>query len=116
MADVPLETVIAFVEAASARRVGILARKNHDYAHATDAFANFTFTAQVAGVPVETVFLTLIGVKIARLRELVGAGKSPQNESVADTLDDLINYTDLYAAYAALATAKEGPPWWAAQQ
>jgi hypothetical protein len=77
----------------------LLERKNHDYAQDANPFSNFEHAAAVAGVPVETVFLVMIGVKIARLIELTSSGKTPNNESIRDTRIDLANYATLNAAY-----------------
>lgn len=41
----------------------------------------------------------LVGVKLARLRELTSAGKTPNNESIADTRTDLAMYAALWASY-----------------
>jgi hypothetical protein len=76
----------------------IMERKNSDYAQGDDAFSNFKFSAEFAGVTVEQAFRVLIGVKIARLKELMN-GKIPQNERVEDTLVDLSNYADLLVIY-----------------
>lgn len=76
-------------------------RKNHDYASDTNPYSNFEEAAAlVTGFtnPLDQVFAALIGVKIARLRQLT-AGKSPNNESVQDTRQDLAVYTALWASY-----------------
>ena len=77
---------------------GILQAKNHDYANSEDVFANFTLISQITGLSVEQVFFVFIGVKVARLKELF-KGKDPKNESIDDTLVDLINYTILLNIY-----------------
>ena len=71
--------------------------KSHDYATVDDPFSNFKLAADVAGVSTDTVFATLIGVKLARLRELL-AGKEPKHESIDDSLLDLSVYAALWAA------------------
>ena len=72
--------------------------KARDYAEAGNAFSNFEFAADVAGVTVEQEFLVMIGTKVARLREMA-SGKTPNHESVEDTLLDLANYAALSVAY-----------------
>ena len=76
-------------------------RKNADYARNDDPLSNFTEAAQVAAgfTGIDAVFATLIGVKLARLRELTRTGKAPNNESIADTRKDLAMYSVLWAAY-----------------
>jgi hypothetical protein len=71
--------------------------KNADYARDDDPLSNFTFAAGVAGCEVDTVFRVLIGVKLARLDELL-KGKTPQHESVEDSLLDLSVYAALWAS------------------
>lgn len=73
-------------------------QKNHDYAAEGDPFSNFTYAAQFAGVPVDTVFKVLMGVKWARLHELTRKD-APRNEPEQDTRQDLALYTLLWAAY-----------------
>ena len=74
-------------------------RKNQDYAEAGNPYSNFEFSAKIAGTSVDTVFRTLIGVKLARLDELL-KGKTAQFESIADTQLDLANYAALWASYS----------------
>lgn len=76
------------------------ARKNHDYAADANPFSNFEEAAAFAGVDADTVFRVLIGIKIARLKELQASGKAPANESVDDSRMDLIMYGALQRAYA----------------
>lgn len=71
--------------------------KSHDYATVDDPFSNFKLAADVAGVPVDTVFRVLLGVKLARLRELLN-GKEPKHESIDDSILDLSVYAALWAA------------------
>lgn len=71
----------------------LLASKNHDYSETQDAFANFKLAAHIAGIPTEQTLLTLLGMKLARLNQLMGKGKHPKHEAVEDTLMDIINYT-----------------------
>lgn len=71
----------------------MLASKNHDYSETQDAFANFKLAAHIAGIPTEQTLLTLLGMKLARLNQLLGKGKQPKHEAVEDTLMDVINYT-----------------------
>ena len=73
--------------------------KAHDYAEDDNVFSNFEFAAQVAGVKTEQVFAVLLGVKVARLGQLIGNNKKPNFESIDDTLLDTMNYAGLLKAY-----------------
>jgi hypothetical protein len=72
--------------------------KNHDYAKESNPYSNFEMAARVAGCSVDTVFRVLIGVKLARLDELL-KGKEPKHENIDDSLLDLSTYTALWASY-----------------
>src|SRR5687767_14738099 len=77
-------------------------RKNEDYASEGNPYSNFEFAGGLAAMfsdPTDMAFATLIGVKLARLAELKGKGKTPKNESVADTFLDLSVYASLWASY-----------------
>ena len=76
----------------------IATRKAEDYAEVDNVFSNFEFTADIAGVDVDTVFMVMLGTKMARLRELHSGG-APNFESIEDTLMDLANYAALSVAY-----------------
>jgi hypothetical protein len=76
-------------------------RKNADYASDGNPYSNFEQAAHVVDgfSGVDAVFAALIGVKLARLRELTSAGKTPNNESIDDTRTDLAMYAALWASY-----------------
>lgn len=86
-------------------------RKNEDYASAGDPYSNFKAAGALAAQftdPTDIAFATLIGVKLARLAELKGKGKSPRNEGVQDTLLDLAVYAALWASYTYPLTQERG--------
>lgn len=73
--------------------------KSHDYATDDNPYSNFDFAATVAerfGEPHDHVFATMVGIKLARLGELLGRGKTPKHESIDDTFLDLANYVVLW--------------------
>lgn len=74
-------------------------KKNHDYANDHNPFSNFEEAAAFAGCPVDMVFRVMIGIKIARLKELQASGKQPNNESLDDSQFDLVMYGGLQRAY-----------------
>lgn len=82
-----------------AEALDLVELKAHDYAEDDNVFSNFEFAAQVAGVTTEQVFAVLLGVKVARLGQLIGKDKVPNFESVSDTLLDTMNYAGLLKAY-----------------
>ena len=73
-------------------------RKSHDYADDDNVYSNFEFAAGTAKVKVMQTFLVLIGVKLARLGQLLG-GKEAKNEGINDTLLDLCTYCVIMYAY-----------------
>jgi len=78
-------------------------KKNQDYASDSNTYSNFEFAATYAQVPLYKVYLVLEGIKTARLHELLGKGKTAQNESIDDTLLDKA----IYAAIAASNLMKD---------
>lgn len=81
--------------------VALHEKKAKDYAHSGDPYANFKAAAEVAAgfSGVDAVFATLIGVKLARIRELTMPGRVPNNESLDDSFIDLTNYCAIWTAY-----------------
>lgn len=76
-------------------------RKSHDYSKDSDPFSNFKFSAELVkhfNNPIDQVFAGIIGIKLARLSELLN-GKEALNESADDTFVDLANYSALWGAY-----------------
>jgi len=74
--------------------------KGHDYARPDNPFSNFEFAAKLVSdftAPVDRVFASIIGIKIARLIEL--QHKDAVNESVLDTHKDLTIYCALWWWY-----------------
>jgi len=74
-------------------------RKSHDYANDGNPYSNFEAAARFAHVTVDQVFEVLLGIKYARLWELIRAGKTPNNESIEDTLIDINVYSCLRVSY-----------------
>lgn len=77
-------------------------RKNSDYAADDNPYSNFEFAANVVSQftePIDQVFACMIAIKLARLGQLLGQGKTPLNESVRDSLRDQTVYTALWTCY-----------------
>lgn len=89
-------------DAVLARMKALHDRKSGDYASDANRYSNFEFAAALSAQfsdPIDCVFATLIGVKMARLIELTQPGRTPNNESLEDTRIDLANYAALWASY-----------------
>ena len=72
--------------------------KNNDYAKGDiDAFSNFNGISRICDIPTEKVFFQFVTVKILRIAELLK--KKAMNESLADSLTDIINYSALWKIY-----------------
>lgn len=77
----------------------VTARKGADYANTSNRFINFEKLAHMNSLTTEQAFCFYLGIKLARLTELFGAQKTPRNESVEDTIEDMINYAVLFYAF-----------------
>lgn len=67
--------------------------KTADYAQDTDQFSNFRDSARQVGLTPGQSVEVLIATKQSRLRQLLGEGKEPKNESVRDTFRDRVVYS-----------------------
>lgn len=76
----------------------ILDKKGDDYAN-EDRLSNFKSTAQITKSTPAQVILNLIGIKLARLGELLNLRGVPKNEPVSDSIVDMANYLVLLDAY-----------------
>ena len=76
-----------------AEKKNILKLKGEDYAN-EDVLSNFKTAGANCGISAEQQCLSAISTKVARLGNLL-SGKTPNNESVSDSILDLSNYTDL---------------------
>ena len=81
----------------------VLESKNADY-KIDGEFSNFEMAADLAGLTVEEVILTQIGIKLGRLK---GLPDDPRNESRLDTIKDLAGYAVILYAYS-LSKASHG--------
>ena len=92
--------LLAHMEATFVACLEIARKKNTDYAGESgeSPFANFEVSL-VIGVPVERGFLVRIMDKIKRISNLLSQEALVKDESIIDTLDDVINYLALLKAY-----------------
>lgn len=72
----------------------IMTKKGADYAN-KDVLSNFKLAGNICGLSPEINCLSLIATKIARLGVLLNSNKSPENEAVVDSVDDLQIYAFL---------------------
>ena len=79
----------------------LMKKKNADYAGGgSDPFANFRRAEALGICTTEQAFLVRMTDKMSRLSSYANKGKlSVEDETVYDTLEDLINYSVLLAAY-----------------
>lgn len=81
----------------------ILARKGDDYSFAGEhPWTAFEDNAFISDQKPEIVFRVIVGLKIIRSMRLIFkelAGKEPSNESVDNTMLDLVNYLILFLTY-----------------
>jgi hypothetical protein len=99
---------LAFHEDACLRMVKIALAKNADYTGSdTDPFSNFSRVEALGICSTEVGFLTRMVDKLCRVASFVQVGVlKVKDESVADTLLDLANYSILFAGYLAQKRAR----------
>lgn len=86
------------MKATFAEALLIAAAKNNDYAKGDDPFKNFK-VSEVVGVPVERGIMVRMMDKVARISNSFDTELKVKDESVSDTLNDLINYAAILKAY-----------------
>jgi len=74
----------------------VMLKKGDDYS-GEDRLSNFKLGGAIIGLSSQQQCLSLISTKVARLGKLIGKDKSPNNESIDDSILDLANYTLLLA-------------------
>lgn len=87
-----------FVETCD-RMVAVHKAKNDDYAESDNPFSNFDVAEDIACLfkdERDKVFATMIGIKIARIANLLNKNGKPNNESIEDTFTDLANYVVIF--------------------
>lgn len=72
--------------------------KNNDYAKSEDPFKNFKISETV-GVPVERGIMVRMMDKVSRISNGLDSELMVKDETINDTLNDLINYTAILKAY-----------------
>lgn len=77
----------------------LLQNKNDDYSQNDDPFSNFELIAEMIGISTSRAVFSRMADKFARLRECLDKGTTVKDETLKDTLMDLINYSVLLAGY-----------------
>ena len=70
----------------------LLVSKSHDYAENDNRYSNFEQAGNMAGISPEQSILNLVGIKLARIKQLITTDKQAKNESIEDSIKDAINY------------------------
>lgn len=70
-------------------------KKGNDYAGDLDRLKNFKVAGAICGITAAQQCLSLIATKVARLGTLLGSNKAPCNETIMDSVLDLISYSIL---------------------
>lgn len=78
--------------------IDIARSKNQDYAQDSDAFANFR-QAELVGVDPDRAILVRISDKLARISNSLNDDLQVEDETIEDTLNDIINYSAILKAY-----------------
>ena len=98
------DELFEFHQSMSDKALAICKKKNNDYTSAagggSDPFANFSRVEAMGIMTTEQGFLVRMTDKMSRLSTYAALGRLEVNdETVEDTLLDLINYAILLAAY-----------------
>ena len=79
--------------------VEIVKRKNQDYAGYTDPFKNFRLVNHLGVCSVEDAILVRMADKFQRIANLLHQDSAVKDESIEDTLIDLMNYANILLVY-----------------
>lgn len=94
-----LGSTASSIETALANLGSVLRRKTSDYSPTSSEFGSFHFAADMAGLSAQDVMLGQLGIKLGRLRGLLGTGKDMNYEAIEDTVMDLAGYAVILYAY-----------------
>jgi hypothetical protein len=88
-----------FVDSILGQCKTVMSAKKNDYAENNNRYSNFEESSKIAGISPEQSIIVLMGVKLARLRQLTVNNKEVKNESMDDSILDLINYALILGGY-----------------
>jgi hypothetical protein len=86
------------IETIYSKCVGILKKKNQDYAGQDNPFKNFEFS-QLAGIDIPHAIMVRILDKMARIGNLLNRPAVVVDEKIEDTIEDCINYLAILETY-----------------
>ena len=92
------ERFINSMMANTEKALALVQRKTQDYATSYDPYKNFRMSESV-GVSLERGILVRICDKISRISNLLDKESSVKDESIEDTLIDVMNYTNILLCY-----------------
>jgi len=78
---------------------GVLDKKGQDYSGKEDTFKNFKISSDILNIKTEKVIISRMLDKISRVSNLVDKSNQVKEESIIDTLDDLVGYTILLKTF-----------------
>ena len=93
-----MNTLIRSVDKTFKGCLETLKKKNADYAGNEDPWKNFKF-AEMVRVKPDRAILVRMSDKLARISNCLDKEVQVKDETVKDTLDDLINYSAILKAY-----------------
>lgn len=77
----------------------IMQAKNSDYASESNPFGNFSLVEQLWITSIEKWILVRMADKMSRISNLIESEAKVKDESIADTLSDLANYSVILKVY-----------------
>lgn len=95
------EKQLQLLEKLDKKTLDIIKSKSSDYAQSVDVLSNFKIVSQLIkliGIDVTTpegYCMLMLLLKVVRIWNLKSESKSPNNESLLDSYEDLINYAKL---------------------
>lgn len=93
------DTFITHIEDTYKRCVATLHKKNSDYTgDSPDPWKNFEMS-HLVGVDAGRAIMVRMADKLARISSVYGKKEKVSDETIKDTLEDLINYTAILHAY-----------------
>lgn len=87
------KTLIQSTEELYKQALDTMKKKNADYAGSTSSMKNFQISAQVANVKMSQGILTRLTDKTTRIGNMLIRDAQVKEESIFDTIQDLINYS-----------------------
>lgn len=93
------KTFFSTIERYFKQNLETIKRKNADYAGDGDVYKNFNLVESLGICSVEQGILVRMCDKMARVSTLLNKENSVLSESIADTLDDLSNYSMILKSY-----------------